>query len=350
MLIRIWFVLILLSLYIRAFHTSGNGTRGAFSPLTFNGGAMVQEFNGWNFTKWPIVPHTSLPKATPYLIIVMVHKANIMNLFGWTAKLGKDFTVIILDDDVHTNDLFTNLYEGKYLVRIKDKYPQKHQYRNLNFFKGRISTWDKAIFFVSEIIPFYQFIWIFQQDVWIPSLKSFLTIHEKAQNLKADFVSSRTTTSYSGEEIAPHLKFIWTRSMASLQHFELPYYRGIPGAIGLNQNFINIIKEFKNKRHKLEYFEIFFYTLINKYPIKSFLTSELQFLDTYNTTKQWTCEKATKNGLRGWYYPVKNAVQFARQCISQGKWSTEIALQLLEVNRASEVNDEEQQGRRSSRQ
>jgi hypothetical protein len=288
----------------------------------------VHHQKAWNFDLWPFEMKNSPPAPTPFLIVLMVYRINPIIHFQWTSKLDPSlFTVIIVDDE-RENDMFAEIYENKYLIKMKDKFPMLNGYQYMNFLKGRITGWDKSMFLVSEIAPRYKFIWVFESDVWIPSTPAFLEVHKKAMKMHADVVLSDSMVEYNGN-ITAAKKWFWFSVNSTLTSYGLPYYRGMACAVGFNSKMIASIKKFIKTNQRLEFLEALFFTLAKKSHLKTYFAPELKFVFTLNVTKHWPCEKVAGLGYMNWYHPLKRPIHYIKECITSGKWDNSTMRQVL---------------------
>lgn len=151
-----------------------------------------------------------------------------------------------------------NVYLDEKLIRITDKECINTGYINSNISASSTHihknpiAWDKFIYFFCEIKTEYDFIWVFEDDCFIPSVS---TIEKLNYNYnKYDLVTPNNFKNLNGKLVDWHWKSIFDK-------INPPYAFSMVCAMGLSRNTLNCVKSYKNDNNSLIYIEVMFNTL-----------------------------------------------------------------------------------------
>jgi len=88
--------------------------------------------------------------------------------------------------DNNESDLteYKHFYPNIVFVKIKEEDCYKRGYYNSNYVikNGEPSAWDKAILYFCDYYHNYNYVWFFEDDVFIPSYSTLLNIDKKYKN------------------------------------------------------------------------------------------------------------------------------------------------------------------------
>eukprot|EP01040_Poterioochromonas_malhamensis_P009798 gene9798-10642_t len=307
------------------------------------GKVVYEERNQWTLKDWIETTNITLP-ITPYALFILTCKIDI-TIFHWTKFLSeKDFTIFFIEDCKQTDQILsfdtwkyrnTNYGQKKqqqlllqnmtttpppvghsqgnpnrFIIRIDKRHCLRHQYRHMNYMRGEVTAWDKSIYFLGEITPTYQLMWIFEEDVFIPTIDSFLKVHYDAVNRKSDVIGSKVHTNYPNRT-----PWLWSEVPTfNKLKIQYPYYHGMACAIGFNYRIIQLFKTFINQVHQLDFLEAIFYTLPVKAKLTIYTAPELN--NTVRWNKPWKCDYIM-NHTDLWFHPIKNQSNYLKKCIKK---------------------------------
>lgn len=157
----------------------------------------------------------------PYREKEQIFVSNQFKIYGYT-------------DDVCTKSGYVNAMIGEGVTMLK---------------KNPIA-WDKALYHLCENEN-YDFVWIFEDDVFIPSVETIKNLHKKYSTF--DLV---TPNNFQKTDNA--LDWHWKHIMDKT---DPPYYYSMVCACGMSKNMIKKIKEYVKKHRQLFFIEAMFNTL-----------------------------------------------------------------------------------------
>jgi hypothetical protein len=170
-------------------------------------------------------------------------------------KLGHD-VYIIIDQNKYDPEIGGDIT----YIRVSEEFCEKNGYINSNISdnathirKNPIAMDKFLLFFCENKLP-YDFVWVFEDDVFIPSLDVFKNLDAKYS--KYDLV---TPNNYRKNDNA--LDWHWRHVVDKISP---PYYYSMVSAMGLSKNMLGVIKEYVDKHKSLFYIEVMFNTLAMK--------------------------------------------------------------------------------------
>lgn len=128
-------------------------------------------------------------------------------------------------------------------------------------------AWDKAMLFLCEIFPCFEYVWIFEDDCFIPSINTILNLHEKYSNF--DFVSANNKLNNSTKPQDWHWRSIYNK-------INPPYYYSMVCGCGMSNKLLEEIKKYVKANKTLFYIEVMFNTLAMQANLKVTDAKELK--------------------------------------------------------------------------
>jgi hypothetical protein len=114
---------------------------------------------------------------------------------------NKSISVFLLVDAVDPNEV-VQTEEGIYLISLDASTTRKSGFRlvdnskhNLN---KEVTSWDKVLFFFSTVLSTYEFVWLIEYDVLIPTITAFNVVDTFARSRKADLVVASNIANLDG--------------------------------------------------------------------------------------------------------------------------------------------------------
>ncbi len=143
------------------------------------------------------------------------------------------------------------------IIYIDDETTGKWGYINSNInststhIKKNPIAWDKMLLFFCEFAKEYDFIWVFEDDCFIPSVETIQNLHLKYSSF--DLVTPNNFKN-DGSAMDWHWRDIYPK-------IEGPYAYSMVCACGMSRNMLNAVQDYKNKNNSLLYIEVIFNTL-----------------------------------------------------------------------------------------
>lgn len=145
------------------------------------------------------------------------------------------------------------------LIQISDKESVKNGYTNSNInsqathIKKDTIAFDKMLYYFCEQGTDYDFVWVFEDDVFIPSVQTIKNLHDKYSQY--DLITSNNNLK-DDDLMDWHWKHIFNKV-----NLPEPYYYSMACAVGLSRNMLNEIKKYVDVNKKLFYVEVMLNTL-----------------------------------------------------------------------------------------
>lgn len=171
------------------------------------------------------------------------------------AKESSYIPFIVVDEwdsDKHFSqgDLFT-------VVTVSDEHCKKYGYVGCNItgkethIKKEIIAWDKMLAFFCQGENEIDFAWIFEDDVFIPSVDTIKRLTEKYSNNDL-VVPNNFHKSYQAND------WHWSHIVDKIGP---PYFHSMVAACGMSQRMFDEVKKFVDTKHTLFHIEAMFNTL-----------------------------------------------------------------------------------------
>jgi hypothetical protein len=181
--------------------------------------------------------------------------------FAIEVKRQTNFdTFLVIDDNTQ--------YHGKSfkevnLIQIPDK--MCTEYKNCVYIEGKTQVqknpiaWDKFLYsFCALDNTTYDFVMVFEDDVFIPSIKTITNFYEKYK--KFDLI---TPNNFKKEDAI--MDWHWREIVGKIS---APYYYSMVCGMGLSRKMFNAIKEYVDFNKTLFFHEVMFNTLAMQTELK----------------------------------------------------------------------------------
>lgn len=112
-------------------------------------------------------------------------------------------------------------------------------------------AWDKFVYYFCKIDTSFDFLWVFEDDVFVPSVGTIVNLHNKYGGY--DLVTPNNFKR-EGNAMDWHWKHV-------IDKIEPPYYFSMVCAMGISKSVLNAIRGFVDAKNTLFFNEIMFNTL-----------------------------------------------------------------------------------------
>jgi len=166
------------------------------------------------------------------------------------------------------------------------------------YYHKHINAWDKSLLYFTEIAMHHSFVWFIEYDVYIPSISSFLKVHNDSVSQKADLVIREST------------ELSYARAHKFNHFLKAPLYNSLACVVGASRKLLDIIKQYVAQHQQLEYVEILFTTLSQQHKLKVYHPVQFQAI-------QFRCNFTCSDVHRypdQWFHPIKDQWQFIDDC------------------------------------
>jgi hypothetical protein len=171
---------------------------------------------------------------------------------------------IVVDDEKYVLPLLSKKHVA---YSVEDEECQKHHYVGCNIAKGHthiakdVIAWDKFLFLFCEVLTSYDFVWVFEDDVFIPFVNTIAKLHDNYSN--NDLVVPNNFHKIDGV-----MDWHWKSIMESIKP---PYFYSMVCAMGISRRLLSKVREYKKQNNKLFHIEAMFNTIAmqNKFNVIS---------------------------------------------------------------------------------
>jgi hypothetical protein len=198
-------------------------------------------------------------------IVFLTKKPNAeTKKFAETIYAETDFEVFVVPDDESEFGKNNDSVRHYGSIEILDSTCIENGYVGCNInstathIKRPVIAYDKCLYYFCELNPFYDFVWVFEDDCFIPSIDTIVNLNEKyCQNdlvVPNHFFKKNSTLDW-------HWKHI-------VDKINPPYFYSMVCAAGFSQAMLNTIKEYVAINKRLFHIEAMFNTLAQQNNLK----------------------------------------------------------------------------------
>lgn len=157
-------------------------------------------------------------------------------------------TFVISDDECHMEGVTYIQDEECYNHNFKNA----HIWENSSSIKKQITAWDKFLYLFCKVETEYDFVWVFEDDVFIPSVEAFQLLHLKYRNYH---LVTPNNFLNDGKMMDWHWKYIYDKCPKG------PYAYSMVSACGISRDVLNEVKSYATEHETLFFIEVLFNTL-----------------------------------------------------------------------------------------
>jgi len=191
-----------------------------------------------------------------------------INFSNKIVEKGK-FDVYIISDE---NQEIENQEVKSTVVRLNDSVCSNSGFINSNIssnathIKKNPIAWDKMLYYFCRINTKYDFVWIFEDDCFIPSVKTIDNLNKKYNQFDLitpnDFLKTDNLLDWHWRSVIDKIK--------------PPYYYSMVCACGISQKLFKAIDNYVKEKNELFYIEVMFNTLAHHNGLKVHDAQELK--------------------------------------------------------------------------
>lgn len=193
--------------------------------------------------------------------VVFLTKTPQQHTIDFAKQVSKDFdTYIVVDDEQYDckDDIFIKVTD--ILCELKD-YVGCNISESATHIPKKVIAWDKFLYTFCEIKTDYDFVWVFEDDVFIYSVNSLISL-----NRYAEHYDLLVPNNFPKKDKTPdwHWRHIFDK-------IDAPYYHSMVCAMGISKRALSCIREHKTKQKGLFHIEAMFNTICmqNKLDVKT---------------------------------------------------------------------------------
>ncbi|CAF4029815.1 unnamed protein product [Adineta steineri] len=169
-------------------------------------------------------------------------------------KYHLDVFMMIDDNKLNISKISTK-YDFR-LLRIENNQSRYYGYQKsieLGDNGREITSWDKALLYFTVLNKNYSFVWLIENDVFIPSVQAFRSLHQLYSNT-SDLVVPNNTVNLIGKTST------WHWSMAA-DKLILPWASSMVNVVGFSQRMLVAIADYVRWLGEVPFHEFFFHSL-----------------------------------------------------------------------------------------
>ncbi len=243
----------------------------------------------------------SIPQKNAICLLTVKPDERLLKLYDDLTEENYDFYVVLDDNNSDFSDL-SKKYPKFNFIKIKEEDCIKSGFYKLNYYikNGEPSAWEKAIYYFCNFkLNVYNYVWFFEDDVFIPDSNIINHIDKTDASFSIDFLSKKSSVfnrnwSHSSVVLKEAPKFIHKYLCIALVC-----------AIRLSNKFLQFIKKYVDENKKMFFIESFLCTLTNYYNLKKSTITEF---DNIVFKKNWTIYDIINSPI-SFIHPVKDINQ-----------------------------------------
>jgi hypothetical protein len=116
-----------------------------------------------------------------------------------------------------------------------------------------VTSWDKALLYFCLLNQDYSFVWLIEDDVFIPTVEAFFSLHQLYSNT-SDLIIPRNSLNLYGDTSTWHWPLI-------VGKFIPPWSSSMVNAVGLSRRMLLAIDNYVQWLGEVPFHEFFFHTL-----------------------------------------------------------------------------------------
>lgn len=185
---------------------------------------------------------------------------------AFAKKLSKHFDVFIFDD-TNIEDkgigVLCKRENNVETIKISDKHCKEEGYFGTNIagqthIAKEVLSIDKFLYEFCEFRTEYKHVWVFEEDVFIPSVETILNLNKKYR--RYDLV-----TPNNFEKKDKIMDWHWKHIMDKI---EPPYFYSMVCGMKVSRRMLHQVRKYVKEHKRLFYLEAMFNTLANHYKLK----------------------------------------------------------------------------------
>lgn len=212
-----------------------------------------------------------------------------------------NYTIIFMIDDSSFDCTDLHLkYPTVHFIQISNETCDKAGYKHSSYMPGsslvfkEIIAWDKAIYYFSKISMDFDFVWFFEDDVFIHGEHTLQNIDIKYP-LSDILCRDKTRQSLPGE-------WGWFWSAITI-HFDPPYFQSMISAIRMSATLLRCIRTYIDEHKKMCFIEAMFPSIAHRYNLLYDTPAEFQGIYWRH---DWNPSEINETGL---FHPMKDIVE-----------------------------------------
>lgn len=263
---------------------------------------------------FPVLKMSAVRNSVAFTVLGTPKTLNYSH-FRWMQQLPQRNVSVFFIVDSKDNNHLSNAYNNTnmFILSISDKISCAHGYCYMDMFtmqrfKRSANAWDKFMYFFSKVVSSFDFHWVIEADVFIPSLAAFDRVHNSyfeygPNGPRYDLVSS--PLKYDLHRW-PH------REWAKLKGYQDPIAHNLMCAAGISKVLMQKIALYAAKYKQLPYVEVVFSNLALFHNLAIINPPELKTINWKGPPP--SCVNIKKNL---WFHPVKDIEKLLRRCASK---------------------------------
>ena len=161
-----------------------------------------------------------------------------------------NYKLFILCDDNNYNTNNTNIE----FIKIDDNECFSNGYKNSNFFVNKNpSAWDKVFYYFSKINKNFDYVWILEDDVFVPNNDAFWNLDNKYGN--ADLLCKSNICNTSKND--------WQLWQTANNKYDLPWYSSMMCCCRISNQLFEEIRKYVEEKDELFFIETMISTIAN---------------------------------------------------------------------------------------
>jgi hypothetical protein len=209
----------------------------------------------------------------------------------------KDYDIyVMIDDNTEVyHKYYKKIYNNINFIQINKHKCIQSGFINVTLISKRNNpvSWDKALYYFSNINKNYDNVWFIEDDVYFYNENTIINIDNKYPD--SDILSNKYETNITGKKDYWH----WYTVLNNIK-IKPPYYNTMVCAVRMSKKLLSLINNYANMHKTLFFLEVMYPTLAKQNDLKYDNPEELY---TIVYRKDWKKEDINKTNL---YHPIKD--------------------------------------------
>ena len=252
-----------------------------------------------------------------FFILTYIPSGDVLDFCYKISKATKDIhPYVVVDNNEYTNE---DPKYKKFILQMDDELCFKSGFHNTNFvitepLKKKVTSWDKVLYLLCRKLKDLDFVWVVEDDVFVPSVKSVITMTEKYNGFdlvtatdepnieeKRNFWHWRRMPNYMNRQNK-------TISVNSKENPDKGWHKSMVCAVGISRNLLYILNLHALSYKQLMFIEFMFNTIAHE---AGLLYTTAEELSTIKYRRNWKTEDFLEKP-ENWFHPVKDRSLYAK--------------------------------------
>lgn len=236
-------------------------------------------------------------------------------IYSWTGQLQQSlnnadvFVVADINNGNVSTLQSTVTHSNVTVLHMNDSYLHSIGYYGCGYYQDPgdyVRASDKALYYFTQhpVGKQYQYLWLLESDVFVPSVGHLQRLIDEADQKQVDFISQRLSpTTVNNFDDANYEGWMWWPLLAEAE-VAFPWQHTMIAAVGMSRDYLQHIPEWVERYQRLHFIEALLPTIAAQHAdLRIWNPDQLSDLTLKET---WTLPEMMQAGANGIYHPIKD--------------------------------------------